>query len=314
MRIMTTAKRPWYMFYPLGGMLLLSVIWSGYWYVATSKIKQQLAEQRQILKIRNVSLDCGKETWGGFPFRFEFTCEATTLRYLDAIVESKKLRAVAQAYNPFHILLLIDGPSTVSQRGKPPITATHRDALISIIYDTKGNWDVSSELADTNVQNLFSGTSLKFFARYRDGKIDLAGNADGLAVQTPNNVQGKIDHAEFLARSDALPSDNPSIAIQAIKITSGSAALNAQGNIGMNAAHQLTGKLTVQTDNIDALLKLVAPLVAMKEQDLAAVKSLLMMQGNNPASPLQKAEFTAKDGGLYWGLLKISDLKPVYLR
>jgi hypothetical protein len=311
---MTTAKRPWYMFYPLGGMLLLSVIWSGYWYMATSKIKQQMAEQRQILKGRNVSLDCGKETWGGFPFRLEFTCETTTLRYLDATVESKKLRAVAQVYNPFHILLLIDGPSTVSQQGKPSIAATHRDALISIIYDTKGNWDVSSELTDINVQNLFSSISLKFFARQHDGKIDLAGNADGLAVQTPNNMQGKIDHAEFLAQSDALQSENPSIAIQAIKMSSGAATLNAQGNFMLNAAHQLTGKLTVQTDNIDALLKLVAPLVAMKEQDLTGIKSLLMMQGNNPASPLQKAEFTAKDGGLYWGLLKISDLEPVYLR
>ena len=43
----TTTKRPWHMFYPLAGMLLISMIWSCYWYFAFTKAQEIAAIQRE---------------------------------------------------------------------------------------------------------------------------------------------------------------------------------------------------------------------------------------------------------------------------
>ena len=42
----STAKRPWYMFYPLAGMILLSLVWCGYWFIAFSGAKELIQAKR----------------------------------------------------------------------------------------------------------------------------------------------------------------------------------------------------------------------------------------------------------------------------
>jgi hypothetical protein len=310
--IMTAAKRPWYMFYPLGAMLLLCVAWSGYWFMASSNARKLIASQRVELRKKGVELTCGKESWGGFPFRFEYACDGVSLNAPKANIKISKIRGVAQAYNPFHILLLVDGPSTFSPAGSSPVTVAHDRALISILYDTKGNWDVSSEFAGLRSESLFSSTSLKLFVRSTDGKIDLAGNADGLSVSAPNNQHSNFDHAEILAAADATSPYDAAVELKSLKVSAGNVSFDGQGNFQLEDKHLVTGKLVTQTNNIDGLLAVIAPFFAMNEQDKTAMKSLLAMQGNDPKLPAQKAEFTAKDGGLYWGLFKLADIKPIY--
>jgi hypothetical protein len=307
--IMTTAKRPWYMFYPLAGMLLLCMAWSGYWFVASNNVQQQLAIERKNMASEGADLQCGQETWGGFPFRFEFTCQNLSLVSQQTIITTPKLRAVAQAYNPFHILLLIDGPTNFAKGDLKLANVDHHNGIVSIQYDTAGNLDVRSEFFDVAVEGQAKAKSLRLFARKHSDKIDIAGDTDAIVVQPSNTA---IDRMAFVAATSATETQTPVLDITSIKLSAGPTNIEAQGQLEVNAAHNLSGKLTTQTNDIDAVLKLIAPLSGMNDKDAAALKSLLSFQGNDPKLPAQKAEFTAKDGELYWGLMKIGKLDPLY--
>ena len=307
------------MFYPLAGMILLSALWCGYWFIAFVGAKELVQAKRLEFLNRGLQLNCANESWGGFPFRFEFQCEAASLQFTTANetigFQSIKILAVAQAYNPLHVLLLIDGPSAVNG-----VELTHDRALVSVTINSAGNLDVSSEATKVNAQGLFSATQLNFYGRKINGKLDLAARADQLVILGPDNLVTPITKAEIVAQTSATLLNQPSQAIatgepleiSSIKISQGPVDFAAQGKIFLDPQHRLAGKLSSQTNDIDGLMKFIAPIFALKEEDSAAIKNLVSLTGTDPATNTTKADFTARDGALYWGLLKLTDLEPLY--
>ena len=306
------------MFYPLIGVILLSALWCGYWFIAFLGAKELVQAKRFELKSQGLQLDCANESWGGFPFRFEFQCDAASLQFTNANetikFQSMKILAVAQAYNPFHVLLLIDGPSSVNG-----VALTHERALASVTVSGAGNLDVSSEAAKVNAKGLFSADQLNFYGRKINGKLDLAANTEGLIILDPG-LPISITKAAIIAQTsasllnhpyDAVATGEP-LEISSLKISHGPVDLSAQGKIFLDPEHRLAGKLSSQTNNIDGLMKFIAPIFALKEEGSAAIKNLASLAGTDPVTNTTKADFTAKDGALYWGLLKLADLKPLY--
>ncbi|HUR42849.1 MAG TPA: DUF2125 domain-containing protein [Aestuariivirga sp.] len=85
-----TRKRPSGRLAPLTAIIVLSTVWSIYWYVA---------RQRAELFAQGLSLLCASENWGGYPLRFEFSCISPTVNFSSGLtVRSAALFAVAQAY------------------------------------------------------------------------------------------------------------------------------------------------------------------------------------------------------------------------
>ncbi len=304
----TTNKRPWHMFYPLAAMIFLCIAWSGYWYLAFTKAQEISEAKRKELSRAGIQLRCNHESWGGFPFRFEFQCDGATLSYRNATLKTGSALAVAQAYNPMHILVLVNGPTSLTRADMPVAGATHDDALISVTFKSNGDWDVSSDVAHVNMPQVFSSASVKFFSRGTGARIDFAGNLDELDVAGINSSHFPIDHAEFLATAI----DDRSLNISSLRLSSGNVNFTGSGDVGLDMNHLLTGRLSTRTDNIDGLLVLLAPFLQMNEKDRQAVKSLLTTQGNDPNSQTQKADFTGRDGAIYFGPFKLADLEPVY--
>ena len=317
-----STKRPWYMLYPLAGMILLSALWCSYWFIAFVSAKELVQAKRQEFANRGMQLNCARESWGGFPFRFEFQCEAASLQLANANetlnVQSMKILAVALAYNPFHVLLLLDGPSAING-----VELTHERALVSVTVNGSGNLDVSSEAAKVNAQGLFSAAQLNFYGRKINGKLDFAARGDQLVILGPDNLVTPIAKAEIVAHTSASLLNQPStldyatatgesLEISSLKISQGAVDFAAQGKIFLDPQHRLAGKLSNQTNDIDGLMKFIAPIFALKEEDSAAIKNLVNLTGTDPATNTTKVDFTAKDGALYWGLLKLADLKPLY--
>jgi hypothetical protein len=297
-------KRPWYMFYPLAGMVLISIIWSGYWYVAFTQAQRLVAERRAEFASRGMELSCSREAWGGYPFRFEFQCDGMSLNYAGNALKTGKALAIAQAYNPFHLLFKINGPTSI-QRGEATVaTATHDDALVSITMTANGDWDMSSDVANVSVRDQFTSDTFKFFARKLDGHIEFAGTAMGAKL-----TQGvAIDTAEFKA---ALI-DNTSIDLSLLKLTSGTTTFEGAGNIELDASHRIAGKLSTQTNDLNGLLKLAAPLLQLNEKDQEAIRDLIVAHNADPNSTLQRADFIGRDGAIFWGLFKLADSPPLY--
>ena len=232
-------KRPWYMFYPLAGMILLSALWCGYWFIAFMGAKELVQAKRLEFANKGLQLYCARESWGGFPFRFEFQCEALSFQLTKANetfnLQSMKTMAVAQAYNPFHVLLLIDGPSVING-----IELTHERALISVTVNADGNLDVNAEAAKVNAQGLFSAAQLNFYGRKINGKLDLAADAEGLTILARGKPPIFFTKAIFIAQTSATLLNQPSpldhaattgepLEISSLKISQGSVDFSAPG-------------------------------------------------------------------------------------
>jgi hypothetical protein len=313
------AKRPWYMFYPLTGMILLSLVWCGYWFIAFSGARELVRAQRQEFAGSGMELDCAHESWGGFPFRFEFQCGSATLQFThdneSYKIQSTRILALAQAYNPLHVLLLVDGPTSIDRT-----TVFHERALISVKVGLDKDWDASLETAGVNAHGLFTTAALKLFARKINNRLDLAANAKELTVIQPENSPIIVSSAELVGQTSAAYLAQPGDAaaagvpleITSLKVSQDPVEFAASGKIFLDPQHRLAGWLSSQTNDVDGVMKFIAPIFALNEQDSATIRNLVTLTGSDPATKTTKADFVAKDGALYWGLIKLADLAPLF--
>lgn len=304
------------MFYPLTGMILLSLVWCGYWFVAFSGARELIEAKRLEFAGQGVEFTCARESWGGFPFRFEFQCETAKLQFIhDAQtynVQTTKILAIAQAYNPFHVILLVDGPTSIDQT-----TVIHDRALISVTVSLNQDWDASLEAASVNAQGLFTAGQLKLFARKINGRLDLAADTKDLMVNQPDNPPIIVSSAELVGQTSAAPLTQrrlagQSLEISSLKISQGPVNFSATGTVSIDPQNRLAGKLSSQTNDLDGVMKFIKPILALNEQDSATIKNLATLAGSDPATNTTKADFSAKDGALYWGLIKLADITPLY--
>lgn len=304
------------MFYPLAGMLLLSLVWCGYWFVAFSGAKELIQAKRLEFAGKGMELACARESWGGFPFRFEFQCDIASLQLIHNDethnIQSTKILAVAQAYNPLHVILLVDGPTSIDQT-----TVIHDRALISVTVSLNQDWDASLEIANVNAQDLFTAGQLKLFARKINGRLDIAADTKELTVIQPDNPPITVSSAELVGQTNASLLTQQRLAgnsldISSLKISQGPVEFAATGTVSLDPQHRLAGKLSSQTNDIDGVMKFIEPIFTLNEQDSATIKNLVTLTGSDPATNTTKADFSARDGALYWGLIKLADLTPLY--
>ena len=304
------------MFYPLAGMILLSIVWCGYWFIAFSGAKELIQAKRLEFVGQGIELTCARESWGGFPFRFEFQCETAKLQFIHDTqtynVQTTNILAIAQAYNPLHVILLVDGPTSIDRT-----TVIHERALISVTVGLDKDWDASMEAAGVNAQDLFMAGQLKLFARKINGRLDLAANTKELTVIQPENSPIIVSSAELVGQtSTSLLTQQrlvgQSLDISSLKISQGPIDFAATGTVSLDPQHRLAGRLSSQTNDIDGVMKFIEPIFALNEQDSATIKNLVTLTGTDPSTNTTKADFSARDGALYWGLIKLADLTPLY--
>ena len=98
--------------------------WSAFWYVAAGKVQSTLEGWRAREAKSGRVYECGKEGVGGFPFRFEFTCQnaSAVFQTRQAPLEAKigGVVVVSQVYQPTLLISEFQGPLTIAAPGKPP--------------------------------------------------------------------------------------------------------------------------------------------------------------------------------------------------
>src|SRR5215831_13309618 len=73
------APRRWRVVLPLVLVLALAAGWTGFWHYAASRAQGALAAWQAREAARGRSVNCGSESFSGFPFRFEFACAEPAL-------------------------------------------------------------------------------------------------------------------------------------------------------------------------------------------------------------------------------------------
>ncbi len=136
---------------PLLLTVLVAAGWSWYWFHALDIAKAEFAKLRQ----SDIRLDCAKETWNGFPFRFTFVCDSPDFSAGagSANVSGKAVRfsASVRAYNLNHVIAEI----------RPPFALTQTLAVSPDRPEIPDTVQLSSETAPVRVGILLSAGRLK---------------------------------------------------------------------------------------------------------------------------------------------------------
>jgi hypothetical protein len=105
--------------------VLLALVggWCWFWYVAAGQIGNTIDAWRAREAKAGRVYQCGTQTVGGFPFRFELECApAAVTLYGSMPIEIKGAGAlvVAQVYEPTLLISEFHGPLTIAKAGNPP--------------------------------------------------------------------------------------------------------------------------------------------------------------------------------------------------
>lgn len=300
---------------------LLAAGWCIYWFAFRTKLQGDVAEFRAGLAAQGLQQSCASEVWSGFPFRYELTClnpRLTGERNGQRVeIAAAQLQLVMQAYNPFHIIGLVDGPTSVN--GK---TLAHDKARSSLLYDLQGNWDAAIELPAASLPDVGSANMLKLFARQQGGKLQLAANAETLVLPLPDASTAGIASASIVAETDAalLASDDPlrqaanagtPLTLTSLVLEQGATTITGSGSFTLDSARKLNGKLQSEVNDLDGLLALLAAPLKLTPEQLDGARTVIgLIGGNKPGQPA-KVDIIAKAGELYFGPFKIADVPPL---
>jgi hypothetical protein len=118
-------SRPWLIAVPTAILILLGMIWSGFWYWSTATAEATMTSWRAREAEAGRVYDCATTNFGGYPFRIEVDCFEPTVedRATALSVRARSLAAVAQVWDPTLVIGEIAGPMTVAPLGGSP-TAT----------------------------------------------------------------------------------------------------------------------------------------------------------------------------------------------
>jgi hypothetical protein len=293
------------MLLPLAAVLLLALLWTVYWFVAKNMAETRFTEERRKLAAQGLTLVCTEEGWGGYPFHFEFACSSPTLRLeQQAEVRSGDLLLTALAYAPWQIVVLVDGPTTVSARNELPTAVNHDRALAAVTFDSNWRPRVSAEVTALTVEGWGSANKIMFHAKPSDASgFDIAISTEKANYQPSGRPPLLIDQGDLLG---SVP-DGRTLNVGEIILQQGTVRYWGSGTVSLDDARMPSGRLATQTNDLDGLFAILDPHLEIKDDEKAGLRAMLGLLGNEAKAPL-----IAKDGILYLGPFKIAEFVPLY--
>jgi hypothetical protein len=300
-----SAARSWRMLLPLAAVLLLALLWTVYWFIAAGVAKTRFAEERSKLAAQGLTLACASEAWGGYPFHFEFTCNSPALRLEGrAEITSSEFLLVALAYAPWQIVALLDGPGSFVAGGVSPITVDHQRAVATLTFDREWKPSFSVDVPALALQEL--GTAARVMLHTRPsaaGGTDIAVSAKDVLFQPTGRPPLEISESELLGTL----SPDRSLNIERLALQQHEVRYWGTGALELDAAHRPSGRLDTQTNDLNGLLDLLDPHLQLTDEQKAGLRSMLGLLGSEAKAPL-----IARDGVLYLGPFKLTELEPLY--
>jgi hypothetical protein len=118
-------SRPWLIVVPTAIVVVLGMIWSGFWYWSTTAAEATMTAWRAREADAGRVYGCATTNFGGYPFRIEVECAEPSVddRATALSIRARSLTAVAQVWDPTLVIGEIVGPLTVASLGGSP-TAT----------------------------------------------------------------------------------------------------------------------------------------------------------------------------------------------
>jgi hypothetical protein len=343
MSLTETARpsRPWKMALPLGLLVLAALGWSGAWFYASYRAQHEIEAWIAREATQGRTWSCGERTFGGFPFRFELMCTEPTVTFAGTDgwkASAQRAHAVAQVWDPGHIIAEFQGPGVITQ------AATGRQlqgawSLLQVSGVGSSGRVERMSLAVDNYALTEGGTAL-FAARHGEIHVRHHPGDDNPTLDLAAGVLGAtgtrgtgIGKAPVDAELDATITDVPQFRSMPMedrlrgwqaaggraklllaKATAGAAVLTASGDVGLDADGRPDGALTVNVAGAEALLKGLAASDLMPPV-LAGVGSIVGMAGTPTEVDGRKASafnVRFRDGRVFLGPLPLGRIAPLW--
>jgi hypothetical protein len=324
---MSTPKpaRPWRMFLPLIAVIVLWCAWSIYWYAVFTTTQSIYAREAETLTRQGISLTCAEQRWGGYPFRVEMNCTRPSFNFdqqgRKVTANAGNLLAIMQAYNFNHIIALLDGPTSLQEEGRPPLTATHDRAIASFRVTEEQTARMALEVAKLDIGRLAKSSSVIVNAELNPAAPSrLSASLTGLAVKPADQAEVQIGDTAFEATAPPALVASPDpvraaiatgerITLNRFEIRQGALTVSANGEVGLDPQGKPAGKVSTKASDLNLLLEWIKSAFNFEEKKIAPLRTILgMLQGGKPSIA---ADLIARDGALFWGPIKLADLRPV---
>jgi hypothetical protein len=317
-------KRPWRMFLPPIAVLVLWGLWSAWWAVVYFGAQRIYARELPLAAERGIVFSCASQSWGGYPFRVETTCEQPILKVArgerNVFASTGRLAVVVQAYNPFHAIALIDGPTSIDGVAPRRIDAEHGRVVVSLRKAGGDTFIAGAEIPKLSVNGEFAAALVLVNGEGGpDRNASIAIRAEGASVPVPALGSFKIGDAsaeaaiprELIETPNAI-AGGAEVSVKRLEIVKGSLAISASGSVGLDPLRRPKGKLATKISDIKLLFEDLRALVGLKEKDAQTAETMVKLLNAGKTTGIS-ADFIAKDGALYWGPLKLTDLPPLPL-
>jgi hypothetical protein len=334
-------SRPWKVALPLGLLVLAALGWAGAWFYASYRAQHEIEAWIAREATQGRTWSCANQTFGGFPFRFELICTEPTVTFVGTDgwkASAQRAHAVAQVWNPGHIIAEFQGPGVITQSA----TGRRLEGAWSLLQvsgvGSSGRVERMSLAVDNYALSEGGAAVLKarhgeIHVRHHPGDdsptMDLAvgvlgATGPGGAGIGKNPVDAELDatitevpHFRSMPLEERLRAWQAAggrVKLLLAKATSGAAILAATGDLGLDTAGQPEGAVTVNVAGAEALLKGLAASDLMPPV-LAGLGSVVGMAGTPSEIDGRKASafnVRFRDGRVFLGPLPLGRTAPLW--
>jgi hypothetical protein len=265
--------------------------WSWFWYAATGKAQATVEGWRAREAKAGRIYACGSESFGGYPFRFEMTCDAASALFESnqppVEVKARGILVAAQIYQPTLLISEFHGPLTVAAPGQAPHLVVNWKLAQSSVRGTPAAPERVSLVLDKPVidginngstRTLLKANRIEIHGRLAEGSVlsqpvvEVALRLDGAvapdvhpAMAQPvdatidtvlrglNDFSPKPWHERFRQIQAA----GGRIDVTQARVAQGETIAIGSGSVSINPTGRLQGQLRVTIAGLEPFLKLI---------------------------------------------------------
>lgn len=265
--------------------------WSAFWYVAAGKAQDMLDGWRAREARAGRTYACGSESIGGYPFRFEFSCNDAVAQIKSGRVpfevKTKGVAVVSQVYQPTLLISEFEGPLSVSAPGGPAELMINWKLFQSSLRGTPANPERVSLVFDRpaidvvdngTVRPALRAEHLEIHARLIEGMINnrpvlevalrtkgaFAPSVRALSAQPVDAIidtvfRGLSDFSPkpWTERFQEIAANNGSIDVTEARIVQGDSLGVGSGTLSITPTGRLKGQLRLTVAGLEAFLKAI---------------------------------------------------------
>ncbi|KZL20143.1 hypothetical protein PsAD2_01630 [Pseudovibrio axinellae] len=309
--------------------------WSAYWAVGRGVVSDVIRNGVMVAEADGGSLECGDQTLGGYPFRFELTCTPFRMDKNGEWYFIKELRGIALAYNPNHLIFEAISPAEANfgQKG-PAYSANWKTAQASVLAQDGKPGKIDAVFKEPKLAYTVGDQSVKLDAnltelhlRRLEGDKNaleaallvqglIAENATGavpldinLLVQLPAGAQlldGKVSNI-----ADLMVDEELKVNVSSAQLKSGEFSIQTGGDLVIDREGRLNGTLPLVITGIHQLEDALKPLFPHGSKTLEALQKTAMSIGKGSAEngvPTLRLPVTIENGR---ARIAFFDLGPV---